>query len=120
MNPEKSPEALALEFAGALEARGIDYALSGALALAYWGVPRATKDVDVALYAGSDQADLVADAVEAIGAQVDRAALRSRFVEGGTEFAWYGSVRLDLFAPCCSLEGGGLRIGRLDRAAVYA
>ncbi len=104
MSPEKPPEALALEFAGALEARGINYALSGALALAYWGVPRATKDVDVALYAGSDQADLVADAVEAIGAQVDRAALRSRFEEGGTEFAWYGAIRLDLFAPSIPFE----------------
>jgi hypothetical protein len=29
----------------ALDAAGFDYALGGAIALAYWGVPRATVDV---------------------------------------------------------------------------
>ncbi len=32
---------------GALDEANIDYALVGALALAVWGVPRATKDIDL-------------------------------------------------------------------------
>jgi hypothetical protein len=32
---------------GALEADHVDYALAGALALAVWGVPRATQDIDL-------------------------------------------------------------------------
>ncbi len=35
----------------ALDAAGFDYALGGAVALAYWGVPRATVDVDVGVAA---------------------------------------------------------------------
>jgi hypothetical protein len=32
---------------GALESAGVDYALIGALAVAVWGAPRATKDIDL-------------------------------------------------------------------------
>ena len=32
---------------GALDSAGVDYALIGALAVAVWGVPRATKDIDL-------------------------------------------------------------------------
>ena len=33
--------------AGALERAGIEYALAGGLAVAVWGVPRATQDIDL-------------------------------------------------------------------------
>lgn len=107
--PEKSPEVLGRELAEALERRRVDYAISGAIAFAYWGAPRATKDVDVALYAGAEASDLVADAVESIGAEVDRVALRARFAEGGTEFAWHGRIRIDLFAPSIPFEQEAFR-----------
>jgi hypothetical protein len=32
---------------GALDGAGVDYALAGALAVAVWGAPRATKDIDL-------------------------------------------------------------------------
>jgi hypothetical protein len=33
--------------AGALERAGVEYALAGGLAVAVWGVPRATQDIDL-------------------------------------------------------------------------
>ncbi len=36
-----------LALTGALDAAGVDYALVGGLAVAVWGVPRATKDIDL-------------------------------------------------------------------------
>lgn len=99
-----SPEEVALALAGALEARQVDYAFSGALAFAYWGVPRATKDVDVALYVSERRANDVADAVESIGATINRESFLRQFEEGGTEYAWRGSIRIDLFAPSIPFE----------------
>jgi hypothetical protein len=106
---DESLESLAAALGEALEARGVEYALSGALAFAYWGVPRATKDIDVALYCTRSAADAVADAVESVGATVDRASLRGRFGDGGMECAWRGLVRIDLFTPSIEFEGEALR-----------
>lgn len=41
------PLQAALALAGEFEARGVDYAIGGALALSLWSEPRATNDVDV-------------------------------------------------------------------------
>ncbi len=38
-----------------LESSDLDYALGGALALAYWAEPRATKDIDLTLYVSEDK-----------------------------------------------------------------
>ena len=40
-------EAVAASLAGELHARGQEYALGGAIALGFWGIPRGTVDVDV-------------------------------------------------------------------------
>jgi len=106
---EKSPERVARELADALAERGLDYALSGAVAFAFWGVPRATVDVDVGLYVGRDKADLVADAVESVGATLDREGLRRCFETGGVQHAWCGPVRIDLFPPSIEFEQESFR-----------
>jgi predicted nucleotidyltransferase len=49
----------------ALDAHGIDYALVGALAVAVWGAPRATKDID--LLVREDDLARAVDAVSALG-----------------------------------------------------
>ncbi len=36
-----------VEVVGALDAAGVEYALVGGLAVAVWGAPRATKDIDL-------------------------------------------------------------------------
>ena len=49
----------------AFDARGIDYALCGAVALAIHGAPRATKDIDVLARAGDMEA--VREATRSVG-----------------------------------------------------
>ena len=45
--------------AAQLEARGHEYAVGGAIALGYWGVPRGTVDVDLTVYLSPERlADL--------------------------------------------------------------
>jgi Nucleotidyl transferase AbiEii toxin, Type IV TA system len=50
---------------GALEDRGIEYALCGGLALAVWGLPRATVDID--LFIQPDAVDAVEAVAESLG-----------------------------------------------------
>jgi hypothetical protein len=49
--------------------RRIPHAFGGALALAYYGTPRATIDIDVNVFVGVDRADEVLGLFEALGAQ---------------------------------------------------
>ncbi|MFZ9886131.1 MAG: hypothetical protein ACO3JL_01410 [Myxococcota bacterium] len=101
---ERTPETLAADIARELETRELDYALSGALAYGFWGVPRATRDVDIALYVDATRVEDVADAVEAAGVGVDRPALAQSFEEGRAHYAWCGSIRVDLFPPSIPFE----------------
>lgn len=41
------PAALAVRFGRALEQAGVPYAIGGAIAHGFWGVPRGTRDLDV-------------------------------------------------------------------------
>jgi len=67
--------AAVVRLAAALERAGIDYALSGALALAYWSVPRATLDIDVALDVEPPAIPRLLDALRAAGCEVPPDAL---------------------------------------------
>ena len=46
MSDPSDPFEAGLRLAAALQARGVSYALGGALAFGLWGVPRATIDWD--------------------------------------------------------------------------
>lgn len=48
--PPTDAAAVAGELAERLTSRHQEYALGGAIALGYWGVPRGTVDVDLTLY----------------------------------------------------------------------
>lgn len=63
---------------GALDGRGVDYALVGALALAVHGTPRATTDIDLLIT--PDALDAALDAVASVG--FDVRALPMRFRDG--------------------------------------
>jgi hypothetical protein len=54
-----------------LEAEGVVYMIVGALAVAVWGRPRATADVDVTLQADAGQLEALAGRVERAGFAVD-------------------------------------------------
>ncbi len=97
----------ASDVAGALERAGFDYALGGAIAIAYWGVPRATVDVDVGVACEPMQVpDLIA-ALQLGGCSMD--------VEKATEAATRGDfgcrargVRVDVFLPVLPLASAAL------------
>lgn len=65
MTPPQSEDVIdvGLALAGAFEASGISYPLGGALAYGLWGVPRATKDVDINVFVQSDELPKVVDAL---------------------------------------------------------
>ena len=54
-NALPSASDVARDLAMALEARGQEYALGGAIALGFWGEPRGTLDVDVTLFLAPDK-----------------------------------------------------------------
>lgn len=94
------PLQAALALAGEFEARGVDYAIGGALALSLWSEPRATNDVDVNVFVEPSELAPVFDAIEAAGAEVDRgpaalaASARGMFIA-----RWPSKHPLDVFTP---------------------
>ncbi|MFA5785753.1 MAG: hypothetical protein WDA71_02025 [Actinomycetota bacterium] len=85
------------EVARAFRAARIPYAFGGALALAYYGEPRGTVDIDVNVFVSSRQAGRVLDRLERIGCAVDRAALRDRIEQDGQARVFWDTTPLDLF-----------------------
>src|SRR5262249_19692144 len=81
----------------AVERDGIRTAITGALALAAHGVPRMTKDVDLAVYVGPGEQERFLDALERAGCLFDRS-LASREIE---RIGWFpvrcGRIQVDLF-----------------------
>src|SRR5262249_61560453 len=81
----------------AVERDGIRTAITGALALAAHGVPRMTKDVDLAVYVGPGEQERFLDALERAGCLFDRS-LASREIE---RIGWFhvrcGRIQVGLF-----------------------
>jgi hypothetical protein len=55
-----------------LEAEGIVYMIVGALAVAMWGRPRATADIDVTLHGDAERLEALATRAERAGFRLDR------------------------------------------------
>lgn len=82
-----------------LEARDIAYAIGGAIAYGFWGVPRATVDVDLNLFVGQvELADAIA-ALRSAGVAVDEGAALASSRMRGDFHATIGPMRLDVFTP---------------------
>lgn len=63
---------IAERIAGCLDEDHLDYAIGGALALSVWALPRDTSDVDLSIFARSDELARVFDALERAGVMIDR------------------------------------------------
>ncbi len=96
---ETDPLDLALRLARELEARGVSYALGGALAYGLWAVPRSTADVDVNVFVEIPGLGPVLDSLGACGAAVDPARASAAAAAEGMFEAWAGTIRLDVFVP---------------------
>jgi hypothetical protein len=87
----------ARRLADALEAAGIEYAIGGALALNLYSVPRATNDVDLALYISGLEAPEAIAALRGAGCQFDEQRAMDALVQGTDFGARCEGLRVDVF-----------------------
>lgn len=93
--------------ADALEAAGIPYAIGGAIALGYWAPPRGTADVDLNIFVGPDEPDVVESALsalESVGVSVDRTTAWKEIEDGGVVRGWVGRTAVDAFFDSIELH----------------
>ena len=82
-NPPADAATVAASLAGALHARGQEYALGGAIALGYWGIPRGTVDVDVTLFLAPERPSDCIWLLQEIGCEVSAVAATESLREHG-------------------------------------
>jgi len=99
-----SPD-VAERLAQRLEEDGLPYAFGGGLAVAAWGVPRATIDVDVSVFVPLAQVDRVIDCLERAGALVDRAQARRDVERMGMFIVSLLGTRVDVFLAHHPMHG---------------
>jgi len=80
-----------------LQAARIPHAFGGAIALAYYATPRATIDIDVNVFVGSDRADEVLAALGRLGAEEPTEAEAVRLQRDDQTRIRWGSTPIDLF-----------------------
>jgi hypothetical protein len=86
------------------EAR-IPHAFGGALALAYYGEPRTTIDIDVNVFVSTSRIDEIDHALNPLGvAALDADEARSALERGGHCRIWWGINAVDLFFSYCELH----------------
>jgi hypothetical protein len=91
---------LGVTIAAALDDAGLPNALGGAIALAAWGVPRATVDVDMNVFVGDADLPRVFDVLERLGVEVDRdQAMREHEARGMFVVRSADEMRIDVFTP---------------------
>lgn len=93
------PPNLAAALARALDRRGVSYAIGGALAYAFWGIPRATMDVDINVFVALEAAEPVFAALADVGIAVEPVSARAAISKRGMFEAMFGPVRVDVFLP---------------------
>jgi hypothetical protein len=75
----------------------VPYAIGGSLCLAFWGVVRATKDLDLNVFVSDRDLAVLFDALEASGCEVDRTASLARARDRGDVVATWHDMRVDVF-----------------------
>ncbi len=85
--------------AAALNARGQEYALGGAIALAFWGEPRGTLDVDVTLFLAPDKLSECLWLLQDLDCELTLSEALVSLREHGFCRVTYHGLRLDVFLP---------------------
>jgi hypothetical protein len=75
----------------------VPHAFGGALALAYYAEPRATIDIDINLFIAPDRYPEVADALRALGVDVDRPDVPETVARDGQVRVMWDDTPVDLF-----------------------
>ncbi len=89
--------------AEALEGAGFDYALSGAIALAYWARPRATVDIDLAVDVDVTRLPELVAALVNTGCSIDESRALAA-AERGDFGGRIAGIRVDIFLPVLALS----------------
>src|SRR5438067_172232 len=93
--------------AAALEKDGFDYALAGAIALAYWATPRATVDIDITVSADVTRLPELLRTLKRAGCEIDEAKALAA-AERGDFGARIAGIRIDVFLPVLELSSSAL------------
>lgn len=91
------PAEAAMRLAKALDARGIAYAIGGALAFGYWGMPRGTLDVDLTLFMPPEEPERVIALLDDLDCVIDAKKDRGTLAEHGFCSAVFFGIRVDVF-----------------------
>jgi hypothetical protein len=90
---------VAITLAKRLDALGHDYALGGAIALAFWGLPRSTVDVDVTVFMRTDQSSQCAWMLQEIGCEFPAAKAIESLRRDGFCRVTFAGLNVDVFLP---------------------
>jgi predicted nucleotidyltransferase len=106
---------VAAELARRLDRAHCEYALGGAIALAYWSEPRGTVDVDVSLFISAVDPSQTIDVLRRINAEFDASSVQTSIeTHGFCRVRFMGRV-LDVFLPIAMIyEPGRLRRQRVN------
>jgi hypothetical protein len=99
--PNSPPNAatVAKQLAEQLDLQGQNYALGGAIALGYWGVPRGTVDVDVTVYLPPERPSECIWLLQEIGCDFSASEASESLREHGFCRVAFSGVRVDVFLP---------------------
>jgi len=98
-NPSGEATAVAAMLAAELQSRGQEYALGGAIALGFWGIPRGTVDVDVTLFLPPDRSADCIWLLQDIGCEFSAATVGQSLREHGFCRVTYAGLPVDVFVP---------------------
>jgi hypothetical protein len=88
---------VARRIAGCFDEDQVPYGIGGAIALGAWGVPRATKDVDISAFVSSDDLPRVLDSLERAGVLVRRDEAARDVARIGLFKGRLGAIVVDVF-----------------------
>jgi hypothetical protein len=98
-NMVPSASDVARELAAMLDARGLDYALGGAIALGFWGEPRGTLDVDVTLFLPADKPSECVWQLQDLECELTVSEVLGSLREAGFCRVSFRGLQLDVFLP---------------------
>lgn len=99
VDPERLQRTL-LDFVGFLEARNVMYMIIGAMAVAVWGQPRATADLDFTILTDPEGLEAIGEEAERQGFVIDRQWLEWHPLQRGLQIRLTSAdVLIDLVRP---------------------
>ena len=98
---EPPPDAAAAAFslACALEKKGCEYALGGAIALGYWGQPRGTVDVDLTVFLPPDRPYDLLHLLQELSCEFSSSEALKSLNQFGFCHVRHLGIRVDVFLP---------------------